>query len=427
MITQTEPSTYAYQLFNEKTDAVDFSVDFYDSDLVNTSFSVQTFSRYDLYTIIWLYNGQGRFQVDFQFYDFAGAKMIFLTPGQYFNVEKGNFKIIRYAFTQAFFCVKEHNPETLCNGVLYNHLYAVASIEVETKEQGYFQQLHKDMLGSFKNHFVAERSLIKKQLGKLLSFAVQTWLRQQPLSPDLKEEETDILFALKKTIDQHYKKTLSIESYAERLAVSEKKLSRLLKNRLDINVSDLIIHRQLLEAKRDLYFTSKSIKEIALDLGFSDPAYFNRFFKKHGGITPKAFRKKHGVKHWDENVKALAGLIDKHFKENRNVSFYADELHLTSRTLSDMVKRVLNKTVGELIKLRLVLEAKRHLYFSEKSIKDIAFELGFEEPAYFSYFFKNATAVSPEEFRSHWQSLGQQKPAILHQEFGLFNWMNKSV
>lgn len=427
MTTQTKSSTYAYQLFNEHTEKVDFSIDFYDSDLVNTSFSAQTFSKYDHYTILWLKNGKGRFQVDFQYYDFAGAKMIFLTPGQYFNVEEGTFKIIRYSFTRDFFCVLEHKSEILCNGVLYNHLYAVASIEVEEVEQIYFKNLHEQLLDSFLNHFVADKNTIKKLLSKLLSFAAQTWQKQQPLSPDLKEVETDTLFALKKAIDKHFKKHLLIDSYAKQLAVSETKLSRLLKNRLEKNISELIIHRQLLEAKRDLYFSGKSIKEIAHDLGFSDPAYFNRFFKKNTGQTPKSFRKKYGVKHWDEKVKALASLIDQHYKENRSVRFYADQLHLSPRTLSDMVKRVFNKTVGELIKLRLVLEAKRQLFFSEYSIKEIAYELGFEEPAYFSYFFKNATAISPEEFRNHWQSLPKQSPALLHRIFGLFKWMEKTI
>lgn len=420
-------SAYAYQLFNEHSGALDFRVDFYDSDLVNTSFAAQTFSRYDFYTIIWLYNGSGRFQVDFQYYNFADAKMIFLTPGQYFNVESGQFKIIRYSFTQQFFCVAHNQLEALCNGVLYNHLYAVASIEVGQKEQQKFQELHLAVLDAFRNYFVADHQLVRILLSKMLAFATHSWKTQSPLNPEITAEETNLLFKLKAAIEQYFRQQLTMADYAKLLGASERSINRLLKKRLGMRISDLLVHRQILEAKRELYFTAKAIKEVAIDLGFADPSYFNRFFKKHTGKTPMAFRKKHGVKHLDESVAALTQLIEQHYKEHHHVHFYADQLHLTPRTLSDIIKRVFNKTVGELIKLRLTLEAKRQLFFSDKNVKDIAFELGFEDPAYFSHFFKNATTVSPEAFRAHWQSLGPQPPQMIHLEFGLFNWMKKGV
>ena len=48
---------------------------------------------------------------------------------------------------------------------------------------------------------------------------------------------------------------------------------------------------------------------------------------------------------------------------------------------------------------RLVLEAKRQLAFSNRNVKEICYELGFEDPAYFSRFFRNHTGTSPHEFR----------------------------
>ncbi len=57
------------------------------------------------------------------------------------------------------------------------------------------------------------------------------------------------------------------------------------------------------------------------------------------------------------------------------------------------------RTVTELLHDRIVLESKRNLAFSHKSVKEICYELGFEDPAYFSRFFKNNTGISPQDFR----------------------------
>lgn len=59
--------------------------------------------------------------------------------------------------------------------------------------------------------------------------------------------------------------------------------------------SQLIAERLILEAKRLLHLTHKSIKEIASELGFEDRFYFSRFFKKEVGVAPKIFRQQVGI------------------------------------------------------------------------------------------------------------------------------------
>ena len=93
-------------------------------------------------------------------------------------------------------------------------------------------------------------------------------------------------------------------------------------------------------------------------------------------------------------------LIDDHFKEQKSVSFYADQLNITPNYLNILCKRHFNVAAMHLIHHRVVLEAKRLIQISDQSFKEISYQLGFNDPAYFSNFFKNQTGISPNQFRT---------------------------
>jgi len=92
-------------------------------------------------------------------------------------------------------------------------------------------------------------------------------------------------------------------------------------------------------------------------------------------------------------------LIDLHFKEEKQIGFYAEKLHISSNYLNILCKKNLDVSATHLIQKRLILEAKRMLQSTELTIKEIAFDLGFVDHAYFSNFFKNQTKLSPTQFR----------------------------
>ncbi|WP_229722736.1 helix-turn-helix domain-containing protein [Xylophilus rhododendri] len=92
-------------------------------------------------------------------------------------------------------------------------------------------------------------------------------------------------------------------------------------------------------------------------------------------------------------------LIDQHYLEFARLGDYTSRLHTTERQLNEAVKRTLGKTAGQLIQERLVLEAKRLLGNTAMSVAEIAFQLGFEDQAYFSRFFKKQAGVTPGEFK----------------------------
>jgi AraC family transcriptional activator of pobA len=92
-------------------------------------------------------------------------------------------------------------------------------------------------------------------------------------------------------------------------------------------------------------------------------------------------------------------LIDLHYKTEKLVTFYANQLNISANYLNILCKKHFNVSATALIHERLILEAKRNLLTTEKPIKVIAFELGFYDVAYFSKFFKKQTQITPHTFR----------------------------
>lgn len=92
-----------------------------------------------------------------------------------------------------------------------------------------------------------------------------------------------------KLIDKNYKEKHLVEDYTQMLGISKTYLNKKLKS-IGTTASDLIKARLLKEAKKELFYSNLSISEIAYKLNFSEPANFNRFFKKMTSITPNQYR-----------------------------------------------------------------------------------------------------------------------------------------
>lgn len=96
--------------------------------------------------------------------------------------------------------------------------------------------------------------------------------------------------ALRGLIDLHFRERLPLSYYASETGVSVSQLNRIARRETGLTVQGLLDSRVMDAARRDLVFTPTPISTIALSLGFADPAYFNRFFRKKTGLTPGAFR-----------------------------------------------------------------------------------------------------------------------------------------
>lgn len=98
-------------------------------------------------------------------------------------------------------------------------------------------------------------------------------------------------------------------------------------------------------------------------------------------------------------VRQFKAVVEKHYKTWHQVKDYAEELNVSPNYLNEVIKSSLNISAKDFIQNRLMLEAKRMTIFTGKSIKEIGFELGFDDPSHFSKFFKSNTGLSLVEFK----------------------------
>lgn len=126
--------------------------------------------------------------------------------------------------------------------------------------------------------------------------------------------------------------------------------------------------------------------------------YAQRFYKRQfidrkplSGMTVTKF---------NENLRTYFGNGEAEDKRMPSVSYMASQLNLSPKYLSDLLKQETGKTALELIHLYLISEAKNMLLEGDRSISEIAYRLGFENPPYFSRLFKKEVGLSPTEFKN---------------------------
>ncbi len=116
----------------------------------------------------------------------------------------------------------------------------------------------------------------------------------------------------------------------------------------------------------------------------------------------RIYQENHKVNPLERNiVSRYKNLVETHFRETHQVQDYSQMLNITPGHLNRYCKELFDITASEIILERLILEAKRLLLFTEKSSKWIAYHLHFEDPSYFSRFFKRKTGYSPLRFRQY--------------------------
>lgn len=92
-------------------------------------------------------------------------------------------------------------------------------------------------------------------------------------------------------------------------------------------------------------------------------------------------------------------ILEENYRRPDGVEFYAEKLFMSARNLNIICQNILNQTVSEIIETRKLIEAKNLLTYSDKTISEIGFELGFNEKSYFTNVFKKRTGETPSEFR----------------------------
>ncbi len=270
---------------------------------------VGTVHHLSTYTVVWVQEGESTCQTDFCSFPYLRQTLHFFAPYQHFcfSGSEGDFSGWAFRFSNEFFCLERHRKEVACNGLLFNNPYDAPALTLAEGDVLRFSSLTEQMLSAFsESDDLVKADILVSYLKILLVYAGRIFQHQRLPAPEDAGQTGSpyTLLRFRTLVDQYYNQDHAPSSYADRLHISLKALSKLTKKHLHKTPGDVIAEKLIVEAKRQLYLTEQSVKEIAFFLGFKDSYYFSRFFKKWVGIPARVFRQKVGT------VQAINRLAD---------------------------------------------------------------------------------------------------------------------
>ena len=244
------------------------------------------------FSIILVAEGEGKLNADFAGYEISKGTILFFSPFQPFMIQAPLLKGVMINFHPDFFCIFRHQNEVASEGILFNNPVNPPFFKIPERESPSICDIIQQMTAEMRLAGLAHQDLLIAYLKILLIRAIRIKLQKSttPLPLDQSNADTNLLRQLKKMIELHFRTRHNVGEYADLLNIPIKTLGRIVKNHLQRTVSDIISERIVMEAKRELNLSSRTVKEIAFYLGFDDKYHFSRYFKNKTGLSPQAYR-----------------------------------------------------------------------------------------------------------------------------------------
>lgn len=242
-----------------------------------------------LYTFIWANSNPIELVIDSVPLILEPNSILALTPIQYIEYISGDQAVI-YQFNREFYCIKDHDQEVSCAGMLFFGNTNIPIISLDDQEQSKFRTLHEVFLDELNTKDNIQAEMLRMLMARFIIKCTRLLKNQEGVVETPKSSKVDLLRSFNLLVEEHFKSEHSVAFYADKLYKSPKTLSN---SFAKLNRSPLqIIHQRIiLEAKRLLTYSNKSAKEIAFEVGFEDASHLSRLFKKHTNLSPSEFKK----------------------------------------------------------------------------------------------------------------------------------------
>jgi AraC-like DNA-binding protein len=251
---------------------------------------------HSFYQIIWFKSGKGKHFVDFNEYEVFKNAIFFIAKNQvhYFD-HNPHYNGVLIHFNETFLVQKDNETDFFLKYNLFSNPYQTPLCRIEKHIDPilneYILQIQRELKnnGEFGNE-----ALLRNYLRSFLIQVQRQKNELEAINGDVPFELNDKRVQLVKfinLIEENYTKGLTVAEYAHELFVSSRTLSDLTNQLLNKTPSFMIQERIILEAQRLLLHSNLNINQIAYRLGFDDPSYFVKYFRKHTQAAPSEFRK----------------------------------------------------------------------------------------------------------------------------------------
>lgn len=245
---------------------------------------------HSFYQVIWFKNGSGKHFIDFESFDIKHNRLFFLAKNQVHYFEENlDYEGHLIHFNESFILSNDTDINFFLTYNIFNNgsePYYQIPESLEQVFSSYFRQMgmELDHPGEFGNNAILSNLL------KALLLVIEREKRKTLPHSSKESNRNHIYLKFRDLLEKNFHQHWSVSKYAEELAISTKTLNNLVKTELNKTVSQSISDRIILEAKRKLTHTNALVNQIGYDLGFKDPYYFIRFFKKQVNCSPTTFR-----------------------------------------------------------------------------------------------------------------------------------------
>lgn len=216
-------------------------------------------------------------------------ELIFLT--EFHQVEVHDIDRLRLLrFNRPFYCVLDHDSEVSCKGVLFYGAANLPSILPKEQDLEILEAALKMLSLEMNSKDNLQLEMLQMMLKRILILCTRIYKSQLNYT-SLDKGKSDIIREFNFLVEQHFREKHKVSDYAALLNMSPKSIANLFKKISTVTPLQVIQERRLIEARRLLKYSSRSISDIGYELGFIDVQSFSRFFKNKENINPKDFRK----------------------------------------------------------------------------------------------------------------------------------------
>ncbi|MDY7396091.1 AraC family transcriptional regulator [Aureibaculum sp. 2210JD6-5] len=240
------------------------------------------------YKIIWAREKTCKLMVDGYELELERHQVLFSTTLNVLNIPK-DVGVIAIVFNREFYCIRDHDHEVSCNGMLFFGSSQPPVIMLNEKEQRSFETIFSIFKEEFETQDHIQGEMLRVMLKRLLIKSTRL-ITESRNAVQIEKPQLDIIRKFHVLVEQHFKNKHQVMDYASLMGKSPKTISTLFKKAGHETPLTVINERLLLEAKRLLLFSDKTAEEIAFELGYREGAHFSKFFKSHIGIPPVSFR-----------------------------------------------------------------------------------------------------------------------------------------
>ncbi len=268
-------------------------------DRINAYFSMtndhQRDSRYledikELFTIFWNQSAHPiSIKLDEQPYTIRQGQIFTVTYLQKLKIDIKNSSLTSFNFNREFYCIKDHDDEVSCNGMLFYGNHQVPIVSIPEEEKSKFDLLHQVFEEEFQNRDNIQSEMLQMLLKRLI-IKVTRLAKNQLFEERSSSTEIELIRQFNILLDKHYKTHKQVSDYADMLYKSPKTLANTFTKLDGSSPLQLIHNRIVMEAKRLLIYTDYSVKEVAYQLGYQDDGPFHKLFKRATQMTPQAFK-----------------------------------------------------------------------------------------------------------------------------------------